>query len=61
MFSRLTAVAAAFAVLTTASIAVAASRGSETVSSTPARAGAAAAIKTVELQRVVIVGKRVAG
>ena len=55
MISRLTAVAAAFAILATASLAVAA--GSRQVVS-EATAAAKAPVRVVQLERVVVIGKR---
>lgn len=60
MISRITSFAAAFAILAAASIAFAASVGHDaTTSSVAAPAAAAVAVKTVELERVVINGKRI--
>ncbi len=57
MISRLTALAATFAVLATATLAFAASAPQRDAS---ARAASAQPMKVIQLERVVITGKRVA-
>ncbi|HUG22686.1 hypothetical protein [Piscinibacter sp.] len=52
MFSRLTAFAAIFAVVTTASLAVAATVKQQQI------AAAAAPVEVVQLERVMVIGKR---
>ena len=58
MISRLTAFAATFAVLVTATLAVAASAPSHDASA--AKPAATQPMKVVQLERVVVTGKRVA-